>query len=74
MAGTCKHVNVPSGAIKLVANLGMSDPAEVYTMRHCTVPLDLTSRSGSFTLYNAWNIWTSWEIVSYSRSLFHGLS
>ena len=59
MAGICKHVNEPSGAIILVADLERSDPAEVYTMRHCTIPLELTARSGFSTVYNAWNFLTS---------------
>ena len=59
MAGMCKHVNEPSGAIKLMANLERSDPAEVCTLRHCTVPLAVTSESGFSTVYNAWNFLTS---------------
>jgi hypothetical protein len=59
VAGICKHVNETSSTIKLVANLGRSDPAEVYTIRHCTVPLDLISEAGFSTVYNARNFLTS---------------
>jgi hypothetical protein len=59
VAGICEHVNEPSGAIKLVANLGSSDLAVGNTMRHCAVRLHVTSESGSSTVHNPWNFSTS---------------